>query len=310
MKNNLEKPDWLWWVRLYLFTSLLLVSAAGQAKTYVYSQPFIENDYGSYQIEVLHAALKVTERDFGKAVLEPFPIPLPQSREIETLSRGETDIMWCVTTDELETRLLPVRFPLLQGLGGHRIFVIHSTRQHAFPPELKLSTLKRMTSVQGSHWPDTTIMQYNNFAVQGIAWSSWFTAMYRMLQEDIIDYFPRNVVEVFADLSFHDNPHLAIETNHLLVYPSYEYFFVAPDEPELQARLQEGLKRLLLSGELAEIFNRYPAHQQGWDLVLHENRQVHYVDSNVLSYRLHHANWSTEGEGLLSELKALNAERL
>ncbi len=304
------KPEWYRPVKFYLFTALLLLCQSGHAGTYVYSRAFIEDDYGSYQIEVLHAAMRVTENDFGKALLHPFPVPLPQNREIETVSRGESDIMWCVTTDELESRLLPVRFPLIQGLGGYRVFVIHSTRQNAFAPGLKLSELKRMSSVQGSFWPDTTILLHNNFSVQGIAWSSWFAAMYRMLEEDIIDYFPRNVVEVFRDLSYHDNPHLAIEKNHLLIYPSYEYFFVNPEKPELQKRLQEGLKRLLLSGELAEIFNRYPEHQKGWDLALHNQRQIHRLKSNVLSYQLPHANWIESPAELISEVENLPPARL
>lgn len=297
-------------VSLLYATGLLLLCPLVQAKDYLFTQAFAGPEYGSYQIEVLQAAMRITEDDFGYAKLKPFPVPLPQNREIQSLIRGDSDVMWCVTTDELESRLLPVRFPLLQGLGGHRVFVIHSTRQSTFSPQLKLSELKKMSSVQGSYWPDTEILRHNDFAVQGIAWSSWFAAMYRMLEEDIVDYFPRNVVEVFQDLSHHESPHLAIEKNHMLIYPSYEYFFVAPDEPELQRRLQEGLKRLLLNGELAEIFSRYPAHKQGWDMVLEENRTIHTLESNVLSYRLPSANWLANPAGLISEIESLPSEPL
>jgi len=297
-------------VRMYLAMLLLLTGQSALAEEYLYTQAFSDPEYGRYHIEVLHAAIRVTENDYGAVTLTPFPVPLPQNREIQTLRAGESDIMWCVTTDELESQLLPVRFPLLQGLGGHRVFVIHDNRQKDFPAQLSLARLKTMSSVQGTFWPDTQILKYNEFAVQGISWSSWFSSMYRLLEEDIVDYFPRNVVEVFRDLSYHENPKLTIEQNHLLVYPSYEYFFVNPNKPELQARLQEGLKRLLVSGELVEIFNRYPYHKQGWEMARDKKRRVHRLASNVLSYQLKHANWISHPEALISEIEGLSVAKL
>ena len=299
--------------RLILCITLLcsfMCSAPALSQTYTFTQSFAGPTYGVYHIDVMRAALRVTEDDYGAVTLERHPFPMPQGRQILTLLRGESDIMWSVTTDELEQQLLPVRFPLLQGLGGHRIFVINKNKQNAFGPGQTLDGIKLMTSVQGSDWPDTKILQYHGFTVASISWSDWYTTMYRSLEEGIIDYFPRNVVEVYRDLSYHNSDKLTIEQNHLIIYPGYEYFFVAPHAPELQQRLQDGLTRLLKSGELAKIFNRYPEHRKAWDMVKKGKRVVHLLESNVLSYSFENPDWIEAPYALLNEISALQAQPL
>lgn len=287
-----------------------MLASQAIAKPVVFTQSFAGPQYGGYHIAVLQAALRVTEQDYGEASLTHHAFPMTQSRQILTLIRGEADVMWSVTTDQIEQQLLPVRFPLLQGLGGHRVFVINKAMQREFPHNQTLDNIKQMSSVQGGDWPDTRILQFHHFAVHPVTWSDWYTTMYRSLEKGMVDYFPRNVVEVYRDLDYHRSEQLTIEKNHLLIYPSYEYFFVAPHAPDLQKRLKEGLYRLLKSGELQRIFDSYPAHIKAKTMINDPERVKHYLNSNVLSYTLENADWTAHPRALLHELDALEVQPL
>lgn len=214
--------------------------------------------------------------------------------------------MECNDPDQLEKDLLPVKFPLIQGLGGYRVFVICKDKQSDFMPNQTLDNIKLMQAVQGNDWPDTRILKSHDFRVSSATWSDWFSTMYLSLERGIIDYFPRNVVEVYRDLNYHEHTSLVIEKNHLLIYPSYEYFFVGRHLPHLQQRLEVGLSRLLESGELVRLFNSYPDHKKAKDMIADPKRKKHYLTSPVLSYELEGVDWSTHPEIMLNALHSTN----
>ncbi|MBU3020959.1 hypothetical protein [Aestuariibacter sp. A3R04] len=286
-----------------LLAPTLIAHAAN--REYTLTTSFAGENYGIYHIAVLNAAMDITEEDFGEATIKHHPLPMSQGRQIMTLRHKEADIMWSVTTDQLEADLLPVRFPLIQGLGGYRVFVIHKDRQPDFMPNQTLDNIKLMYAVQGGDWPDTRILKSHDFRVSSANWSDWYSTMYRGLEEGIVDYFPRNVVEVYRDLNHHKRPNLVMEQNHLLVYPSYEYFFVGPHLPELRQRLKVGLTRLLETGELARLFNQYPNHQKAKAMIADPRRQKHYLTSPLLSYELEGTNWSSHPEIMVNALNAI-----
>lgn len=282
----------------------MVVAVFCQAQPVSYTQSFSGQFYGRYQQTVLASALAITEAEYGPARLQPHPVPMTQSRQIQVVASGDADVMWTVTSDTLEQTLLPVRFPLLQGLSGERVFAIVAPRQQAFPADLTLAQLKQLTAVQGSDWPDLAIMRQNGFTVTGADWSDWYTTMYRSLSRQLVDYFPRNVIEVHRDLAQQPNRHLVIEQHHRLSYPSYEYFFVSPLRPKLQQRLELGLHRLLESGQLGHLFAAYPEHQQAM-ILINQPRVVHLLTNPGLSYRIAEPRWSQQPEQFRQSLKAL-----
>lgn len=293
-------------LKYLIVMAYMLTSAVCYSKTYTYTQSFTGSEYGRYQLDVLQAALDVTADKYDEGTIKPHPFPMSQSRQIVTLLEGQADIMWSISTERLEKTLLPVRFPLIQGLGGYRIFVINQAKQGNFPADQTLDNIKRMACVQGHDWPDSKILAAHRFNVHTAIWSDWYTSMYRSVEEGMVDYFPRNVVEVQRDLNYHLNEHLSIEKNHLLVYPSYEYYFISPHSPELQTRLYDGMKILLQNGELAKIFNRYPAHKKAREIINEPQRVVHRLTSNVLPYTWKHANWEAAPDAFLQEFNVRN----
>ena len=213
--------------------------------------------------------------------------------------------MWSVTSDALEQRLLPIRFPLLQGFSGIRVLAIHPSAEQNFHQDLSLAELKTMISIQGEDWPDYDILKANGFRVSGESWTNWYESMYKSLAKGMVDYCPRNIIEVHRDFRHHKSTPLAIDSHRLLQYDSYEYFFVSPARRDLQRRLIRGIEILLKNGELARLFNRYGDHKKAAQL-LKEDRTVYFLSNPGLSYHINAPRWVDAPKLMLAEMKQLN----
>ena len=148
----------------FLFLLALVFSPAGFANNapekVIFTRAFADDGYGYYHAQILRRILELTP-EFGAAEAEPHPQPMPQARQIIKLQAGEAHIMWSATSAERENQLLTVRFPLLQGLAGYRVLVIHKFKQGNYPVNVTESTLQSYLGVQGADWPDLTILKHN-----------------------------------------------------------------------------------------------------------------------------------------------------
>ena len=275
----------------------------------VFTRAFADNDYGNYHVAVLQAALNATP-DLGTTTLVPHPQPMSQSRQLVSLINGEADVMWSATSQVREKQLIPIRLPLLKGFAGFRVFVINPDKQDSFNYSIDSSTLKTRTLVQGSDWPDLTVLSSNGYNIEGEDWSLWFNSMYSLVEKNLVDAFPRNIIEVHRELSRHSDKHVSLEQYHLLNYPNYEYFFVSPNNQALANRLKIGLIRILENGELNNIFNYFDYHEEAGKLVDSGTRRIHYLDNPNIPYRINYARWDKHPQLAIEALrKELNELR-
>lgn len=288
-----------------LICCLLCISVSAQAvedDSIVYTRDFAQSEYGGYHVSVLQEALDATS-SFGTTKLEPHPQPMNQNRQLVSLLKGDGDVMWSVTNRDREQKLLAVKLPLLKGYAGYRVLVIHPDKQDEFNADIDSDTLKKRTFVQGSNWPDLEVLKLNGYSVEGEDWSLWFQSMYSMVERELVDAFPRNIIEVYRDLSRHTDKRVALEQHHLMIYPNYEYFFVSPDNPELANRLRTGLIILLENGKLAELFDRFQWHRKAEKLATSVARKKHYLDNPTIPYQLDYVQWDEETELAIDALK-------
>ena len=213
---------------MMMLHTLLLSSV--NAEELVYTRAFADDDYGSYHVAVLNAVFKAT-KEYGDITLVPHPQPMTQSRQMLSLLKGEADVLWSVTNQTREQKLIPIELPLLKGFAGFRVLVINPSRQSELTEDADGRTLKNLTMVQGTDWPDMDVLTANGYRVEGEDWSLWFDSMYSMVSRNLVDAFPCNVIEVHRDLERHKDKYVTLEQFHLLKYPNYEYFFVSPDNP-------------------------------------------------------------------------------
>lgn len=295
----------------FLFLLALVFSPAGFANNepekVIFTRAFADEGYGYYHAQILRRVLELTP-EFGVAVAEPHPQPMPQARQIIKLQSGEAHVMWSATSAEREKQLLTVRFPLLQGLAGYRVLVIHKFKQGNYPVDVTESTLQSYLGVQGADWPDLKVLKHNGYKVEGLPWSLWFTNMFIAVEKGLVDYFPRNVIEVSNDLARHADKSVKLEDNVLLRYPSYEYFFVSPKYPQLVNRLYTGLLRMLDSGELKSYFDKHDNHRRGLELVSQETRTIFELENPGIMQAFENPLWSLSPAPMRAHLKARLAE--
>lgn len=293
-------------VLLFSFLGCIGIAAtsamAVEEDSVVYTRDFAESEYGGYYVSVLQAALDATS-SFGTTTLEPHPQPMNQNRQLVSLIKGDGDVMWSVTNRDREQKLIPIKLPLLKGYAGYRVLVINPNNQNEFNYEISSATLKTRTFVQGLNWPDLDVLKLNGFSVEGEDWSLWFNSMYSMVERELVDAFPRNIIEVHRDLSRHVDRNLAIEQHHLMIYPNYEYFFVSPSKPELANRLRTGLIILLENGKLQELFTQYQWHKKAESLANSKARKKHYLNNPTIPYKLDYVQWDEDTAQAINALK-------
>lgn len=199
-------------------------------------------------------------------------LDMAQGRTLVELAGGHSsiDLMWTMTDRQREsTPLLPVRIPIDRGLLGWRLLLVRRSELAEWSRVRTLKDLSARLAGQGHDWPDTTILRANGLQV---GTSSVYDALFRMLAAGRIDYFPRSIVEIDAEMAGGRHPDLAIAPDLMLHYPAAAYLFVSPTRPELAAELKAGLEAAIADGSFQRL------HREQYATVL----RAHPKPPNVL----------------------------
>ncbi|MDR7332324.1 hypothetical protein [Roseateles asaccharophilus] len=215
-----------------------------------------------YVRRILELALN---RDGAKADIRLVDLEMTQGRTLVELATGQSpiDLMWTMTDRQRESSgLLPVRIPIDRGLLGWRLLLVRRSELAQWRRVHSLADLRGRLAGQGHDWPDTTILRANGLQV---GTSSVYDALFRMLAAGRVDYFPRSILEIDAELAGGRHPQLAIAPELMLHYPAAAYLFVSPSRPELAAALKAGLEAAVADGS----FQRLHKEQYGAVLKAH-----------------------------------------
>lgn len=181
-----------------------------------------------------------------------------ESRLVQMLEDGQLDIVWYASTEELETRLQPIRIPMYRGLLGYRVLMIKSGTQHEFNHIKTLEDLQEISLGQGRFWADTAVLEANGLNVVKVL---KYEGLFYMLDGDRFDAFPRGVHEPWAEIENRPELALEVEKNLLIAYTNPFYFFVSRANPELAKNLEEGLRIAIEDGSFTEYFFSDPTVQ-------------------------------------------------
>jgi|TARA_Y100000296_G_C5132680_1_gene236424 hypothetical protein len=216
-----------------------------------------EFDYAShdYYSALLELALNKTEPPSTQTHLVESSEKLVQERVLRQLSvNGSVDVFWTVTSKLREKQAIPVRVPLLNGIMGYRVSLIHQSSLSKFENINSAQNMKRLVAIQGHDWPDFGILEHNGFATLG---TSKYDMIIELLKAGRVDYFPRAAHEAVVETESLNNPNIIVEPSILLYYPSYMFFFVSKSKPELAQRIEQGLNIAKKDGSFAALFKKY-----------------------------------------------------
>ncbi len=218
----------------------------------IYSVPSKLDKTHAYILNLLEQAVKTTNEEYGvlEVVLSPYEAE-SITRRVRQVVSGDTDVVWAVTSTELEEKLLPVRIPLHKGVYGFRLILINKKDQHRFDKVKDLTGLKDF--VIGGQALDNKILNNAGLAVGKV---STYDGTFKMLVRNRFDCLPKSIGEVFIELKQFrkQHPNLKIEDNLLLYYHQPVYFFF--NDKKLAARVEVGLEKMLKDGSFNQYFDK------------------------------------------------------
>ncbi len=193
-----------------------------------------------------------------------------QARWINMLENDSSDfVIWTMTDKEREQQLRPIRIPLFKGLFGYRVLLIRKHEQARFDQIKKRQDLAKFLGGQGTHWPDTLILQANGLR---LTTSETTESLFRMINARRFDYFPRGVSEAWFELLQRKETRLEVEDNLLIYYPSAIYFFVNKNNEALAQRIEKGMELLIDNGKFDQFFYNHPRVSSGLERL--KNRRI------------------------------------
>jgi ABC-type amino acid transport substrate-binding protein len=241
---------------------------AAQAKHFDIVYPQIQpggDVHAAFALAVLDLAMKAANADYS---IRQANVVMERGRALAELAHDDTI-------------LNVVHIPIHRGLIGYRVFIIRKDRQPDFDRINGLDDLKALTAGQGLGWIDTEIMRRAGLNVQ----TSTYETLFTMTQGGRVDYFPRGVIEAFAELDARKQavPDLVVENRLLLLYRSDFLFYVARSQRELAATIEKGFTAAYRNGSYMKLFNSHPYIQKPLGRANLAGRKVIRLDNPYLS---------------------------
>lgn len=231
----------------------------------------------AYAIDILKLALKHMDKRYTLEVVEG---SFTQSRVVEDVRLGKFDVFWQASDRETEQLLLPIRFPIIKGLLGHRVFIIQPEMQKKFDQVNTLEDLKQFSFGQGSQWPDIAILESNGLKV---VVTSKYESLFHMVEGGRFDGFPRGVLEPWVELRTHSHLNLMVEKSIVLVYKLPFYFYVHEENHALARELHRALDAALADGSFDEYFYSNPMVKDAINRSDLKNRKAFFLTNPNIS---------------------------
>lgn len=207
---------------------------------------------------------------------------LPYSTRLQAARNGEIDVFWAMTSRELEDEFIPVYIPIYKGMMGYRLAIVKQERRDQFAQVGSLQDLKRFTAGQGTYWADSKILEANGLP---LVKEMKYDNMFRMLEAERFDYFPRGAHEPWSELEQRSELGLVVDEHVVLSYKAPFYFFVSKNKPNLAEHLYEQLNAMIEEGAYRALFHDDPEIKKAISLGGFDKRTVIELDNPSLSQK-------------------------
>ena len=243
---------------IYILAFILIGPLYGQKKTIVTVQaPKVADDpRPKYFKLLLELALEKTVPEYGPFEIQVSKTMSSQGRDIKLLQSKVLDVTWTMSSIEREKVVEPVRFPLLMGLFGYRVCLVHKDNRDLFAKIKSLQDWKasQFTIGQGHDWPDTNILRANGLSVET---SAKYRPIFDMLRLKRIDCFARAIPEYHQEIKAYGKGQLIVEPHIIFRYKTPLYFFLNKDNKPLRERIFLGLEKAKRDGSFQKLFDSY-----------------------------------------------------
>jgi hypothetical protein len=136
--------------------------------------------------------------------------------------------------------VVPIRYPILRGLLGHRVFITNKETRAILNSDMPFAELKKFKIIQGQGWGDVSILKNGGFTkVRTIA---DFNSLFKMIEVNRTSLFPRSIIEPYNELAercslnINDecaDKNLLVDDKLLLIYKLPMFIFVSAKRQDL-----------------------------------------------------------------------------
>ncbi|MDT0602954.1 hypothetical protein [Thalassotalea castellviae] len=207
--------------------------------------------------EVILRALQITEPEFGDYQFETLQVDITPDRARQYIQEGKIlNTFINPSNSKWDEYAIPIKIPLRLGLISYRLLLVNKDKLSVFKEVKTFAQLSQLTAGLQSSWVTTEIFTELEM---NLVKSHTFEGLFLMLNKQRFDYLPRAIYEVFDELDIRKGhlTNVVIEPNIALYLPMVTYVYVSKTEPRLAKRLKIGLEKLLVSGELKTILDKY-----------------------------------------------------
>ena len=203
---------------------------------------------------VLTEALEATIESDGPFKISYASEAMVRKRALFSIIDGHAvNVHIAATQHDWEKKTIPIRIPILKGLLGYRLLLVHKKDLEKIKTIHDIEGFKKLKVGSGSHWTTTLVLKKAGFnVVEG----SHYEGLFGMLNLHRFNYFPRGVNEIFHEFESMKEkyPNINIEPTKVLYFPTPSYFFVSPKYPKLAERIRRGLEIIIRNGVLDRLF--------------------------------------------------------
>lgn len=261
-----------------LLPGFIWANEAALSQPRTVTHPTIDNQQDALIREVLHLAIKKSGRGHLYALSETSAKDA-NNQKAHVLS-GQMEVMWAGSQKTLNQDLRPIKIPVLKGLLGHRIFIIHEEKQAVFDRIQSLEDLKHMSAGQARFASDTDILKSANMKVIDPVKRK---SLLPMLEGGRFDFSPRALFDPWSEIEQHENLPLAVEKNLMLVYPYAMYFYVAKANTELHQVIETGFRIAIEDGSFDQLFFNHELVKTAFEKSNFKSRKVFRIQNPEIS---------------------------
>ncbi len=181
---------------------------------------------------------------------------MTQARALKQIELGKTiDIFWAGTSIEREQQLKAIRIPLLKGLLGYRVSLVHKDFISGFDGINSKQDFTRFSPCQGSDWPDTDILASGGF---NVVRNPDYKMMFKQVSIKRCHFLPLGVYEADAEYTANKNlyPNIRLYKDIIIRYPFPMYFFVNKDNTTLASLIKNGLEKAIDDGSFDDYMKK------------------------------------------------------
>lgn len=252
---------------LFCIGILTCIPNSHAVDTFKMNPPESENDHRyQYTYDLLTLIIEATNNDFGVASIQISDDIMSRNRIFRGLLEGNNiNVMAEASNAQWDEQLIPIKIPIRKGIQGFRVFIIKDKNVSIMANVNTLAQLVALETGSGSQWSSKAAMQSAGFKVIE---SIHYDNLFNMLSMGRFVTFGRGINEAFKEIELFNSryPDLVVDNHILLHIPLATYYYVAPDQPRLASRIQEGLKRIIAIGKFDELF-----YQRHCDFLLKSN---------------------------------------